>query len=51
MAMFALGIAITLGGAGQHSMALLFAGTAVAGFGFGNVYAGNLRALLPLAGN
>jgi MFS family permease len=50
MAMFALGIAITLGGAGQHSMALLFAGTAVAGFGFGNVYAGNLRALLPLAG-
>jgi len=44
------GIAITLGAVYVQSAPLMIAGTVVAGFGFGNAYSGNLRTLLPLAG-
>ncbi|MBB5049122.1 MFS family permease [Rhodopseudomonas rhenobacensis] len=45
----ALGVAISLFGIQQHSVAELFAGTAVAGIGFGGSFSATLRALLPTA--
>ena len=44
------GIAITLGAVYLQSVPLMILGTIVAGIGFGNAYSGNLRTLLPLAG-
>lgn len=44
------GIAITLGAVYLQSAPLMIVGTVVAGVGFGNAYSGNLRTLLPLAG-
>ncbi len=44
------GIVLTLGAVYLQSAPLMFVGTIVAGFGFGNAYSGNLRTILPLAG-
>lgn len=44
-----IGIAATLGGIALHSLVLLFAGTAIAGVGFGTSFSGALRMLLPTA--
>lgn len=46
-----LGIAITLGGVYLQSAVVMILGTVTAGVGFGSAYAGNLRTLLPLAGD
>lgn len=43
------GVAITLAGVGLQQVGLLFLGTAVAGLGFGSIFANILRILLPLA--
>jgi MFS family permease len=44
------GIAITLAAVYLQSAPLMILGTVLAGVGFGNAYSGNLRTLLPLAG-
>jgi hypothetical protein len=44
------GIVVTLGAVYLQSAPLMIVGTIIAGFGFGNAYSGNLRTLLPLAG-
>jgi hypothetical protein len=46
-----LGIAVTLGGIYLQSAVVMILGTIIAGIGFGSAYAGNLRTLLPLAGD
>jgi len=43
------GVLVTLAGIRASSGVLLFAGSAVAGFGFGSAFAGTLRTLAPLA--
>lgn len=43
------GVAITLSGIHLQAVGLLFAGTALAGLGFGSIFANILRILLPLA--
>ncbi len=48
-ATLAVGVAASLVGIQQQSLALLFAGTMIAGFGFGGSFSGALRALLPTA--
>ena len=48
-AALALGVAIALAGVEQHAAAVFFAGTAVAGLGFGSAFNGSLRSLVPLA--
>jgi len=45
----ALGVAITLGGAHARCVALMLVGTMVSGLGFGAVFSGTLRTVLPLA--
>lgn len=45
-----VGIAVTLGAVYLSSAPLMILGTIIAGVGFGNAYSGNLRTLLPLAG-
>ena len=45
----AVGVAIALFGVEWHSAAAFFAGTAVAGLGFGSAFTGSLRSLVPLA--
>ncbi|KIZ37106.1 MFS transporter [Rhodopseudomonas palustris] len=45
----ALGVAVSLVGIARHSVGVLFAGTAIAGVGFGSSFSGVLRALLPSA--
>lgn len=45
----AVGLAITLGGVVTHSAFLLFAGTLIAGLGFGSGFNGSVRSLAPLA--
>ena len=45
----ALGVAITLGGVHTQSVALMLLGTMVSGLGFGAVFFGTLRTVLPLA--
>ena len=45
----ALGVAITLGGVHTQSVALTLLGTMVSGLGFGAVFSGTLRTVLPLA--
>jgi len=44
-----LGVAITLGGVHTQFVALLLLGTMVSGLGFGAVFSGTLRTILPLA--
>ena len=53
IAMLALiaGIALTLAAVFLQSAPLMILGTVVAGIGFGNAYSGNLRTILPLAGD
>jgi MFS family permease len=43
------GVLITLSGVHLQAVALLFAGTAIAGLGFGSIFSNILRILLPLA--
>ena len=45
----ALGVAITLRGVNTRSVALMLLGTMVSGLGFGAVFSGTLRTVLPLA--
>jgi hypothetical protein len=45
----ALGVAVTLGGVHTQFVALMLPGTAVSGLGFGAVFSGTLRTVLPLA--
>jgi len=45
----ALGVAITLGGVHARFVALMLLGTMVSGLGFGAVFSGTLRTVLPLA--
>lgn len=44
-----IGVGVTLLGIQQHHVGILFAGTMIAGVGFGASFAGSLRALLPTA--
>jgi MFS family permease len=44
-----IGVAVSLFGIQQHAVGALFAGTAIAGIGFGVSFSGSLRALLPTA--
>lgn len=44
-----VGVAVSLLGIWQHSVAGLFAGSVIAGFGFGASFAGSLSTLLPTA--
>ena len=44
-----VGVAASLIGVWQHSVAALFAGAAIAGIGFGAAFAGALRTILPTA--
>ena len=48
-AALSLGVLVSLLGIWQHSVAMLFAGSVIAGFGFGASFAGSLSALLPTA--
>jgi hypothetical protein len=45
----AVGVTITLAGVALHSTAAFFAGTVVAGLGFGSAFNGAVRSLVPLA--
>jgi hypothetical protein len=45
----AVGVAITLGGVHTQFVALMLLGTVVSGLGFGAVFSGTLRTVLPLA--
>jgi Na+/melibiose symporter-like transporter len=45
----AVGVAVSLLGIWQHQVTLLLAGTVIAGFGFGSIFSGTMRALLPTA--
>src|SRR5882762_10532427 len=44
-----LGVAVTLGGVHTQFVALMLLGTMVSGLGFGAVFSGTLRTILPLA--
>src|SRR5262249_3515724 len=44
-----LGVALTLGGVHSQQVPLLFAGTVIAGCGFGASFFGGLRMVMPLA--
>jgi hypothetical protein len=44
-----LGVAVSMIGIEQQQVAALFAGTVIAGAGFGSTFSGTLRALLPTA--
>jgi len=44
-----VGLAVTLGGVELHSTALFFAGSIIAGLGFGAAFNGTMRSLVPLA--
>jgi MFS family permease len=44
-----VGVAITLSGVHLQAVGMLFAGTALAGIGFGSIFSNILRILLPLA--
>jgi MFS family permease len=48
-AALSLGVFVSLLGIWQHSVAMLFAGSVIAGFGFGASFAGSLSTLLPTA--
>jgi hypothetical protein len=44
-----LGVAVTLAGVDQQLVYLMLAGTIVSGIGFGAVFSGTLRTVLPIA--
>jgi hypothetical protein len=44
-----IGVAVSLFGIWQAQVALLMAGTVIAGFGFGSIFSGTMRSLLPTA--
>jgi predicted MFS family arabinose efflux permease len=44
-----IGVAVSLFGIWQQQVALLLAGTVIAGFGFGAIFSGTMRSLLPTA--
>jgi hypothetical protein len=44
-----IGVGVTLLGLQQHHVGILFAGTMIAGIGFGATFSGSMRALLPTA--
>jgi Na+/melibiose symporter-like transporter len=44
-----VGVAVSLFGIWQQQVALLLAGTVIAGFGFGTIFSGTMRSLLPTA--
>jgi Na+/melibiose symporter-like transporter len=44
-----VGVALSLFGIWQQQVALLLAGTVIAGFGFGTIFSGTMRSLLPTA--
>jgi MFS transporter len=44
-----IGVAVSLAGIAQHQVVLLLAGTVIAGFGFGAIFSGAMRSLLPTA--
>ena len=44
-----MGVAVSLFGIWQHQVVLLLAGTVIAGFGFGSIFSGTMRSLLPTA--
>jgi Na+/melibiose symporter-like transporter len=44
-----IGVAVSLFGIWQQQVALLMAGTVIAGFGFGAIFSGTMRSLLPTA--
>lgn len=48
-AALAIGVAVSLFGIWQQQVALLIAGTVIAGFGFGSIFSGTMRSLLPTA--
>jgi predicted MFS family arabinose efflux permease len=45
----AVGVAVSLFGIWQQQVVLLLAGTVIAGFGFGSIFSGTMRSLLPTA--
>jgi MFS family permease len=45
----AIGVAVSLLGIWQQQVTLLLAGTVIAGFGFGSIFSGTMRSLLPTA--
>jgi len=45
----AIGVAVSLFGIWQQQVTLLLAGTVIAGFGFGAIFSGTMRSLLPTA--
>lgn len=49
MAALILGVFLTLGGVSTASIALVLAGTVIAGFGFGAGFFGSIRTVVPLA--
>jgi Na+/melibiose symporter-like transporter len=44
-----IGVAVSLFGIAQQQVVLLLAGTVIAGFGFGSIFSGAMRSLLPTA--
>jgi len=44
-----VGLGVTLGGVELHSTAMFFAGSLIAGLGFGGAFNGTMRTLVPLA--
>jgi Na+/melibiose symporter-like transporter len=44
-----IGVAVSLFGIWQQQVTLLLAGTVIAGFGFGSIFSGTMRSLLPTA--
>jgi hypothetical protein len=48
-ASLAVGVAITLGAIGAHSLAMFFSGAAIAGIGFGTGLQGAIRSVVPVA--
>ena len=44
-----VGLGVTLGGVELHSTAMFFAGSFIAGLGFGGAFNGTMRSLVPLA--
>jgi hypothetical protein len=44
-----IGVAVSLFGIWQQQVTLLLAGTVITGFGFGSIFSGTMRSLLPTA--
>jgi predicted MFS family arabinose efflux permease len=48
-AMLAVGVGVTVWSLSQHSLAMFFAGTSIAGIGFGTGFQGAVRSIVPFA--